>query len=79
MLVISRKVGESFVIADNIRISILASGNDKVSVGIEAPPEIKVVRTELAETIRANRESVSKMEDEDIRGIADLLKDKKVR
>lgn len=54
MLVISRKVGESFVIADNIRISILASGNDKVSVGIEAPPEIKVVRTELAETIRAD-------------------------
>lgn len=67
------------MIADNIRISILASGNDKVSVGIEAPPSVKVVRTELAETIRANRESVSKMEDEDIRGIADLLKDKKIR
>ena len=77
MLVISRKAGESFILSDNIRISILSVGSEKVSVGIDAPPEIKIVRTELAETIQANRDSIAGIDEVNRKGIASLLKDLK--
>ncbi len=74
---ISRKPGESLVISDNIRITILNVGGDKVTVGIEAPREIRVARQELTETIEANQASAEKIGSEEFRGIARLLKNNK--
>jgi carbon storage regulator len=47
MLVLSRKINESIVIADNIRIKILDIKGDKVKVGVLAPEDVKVFRDEL--------------------------------
>lgn len=47
MLVLSRKVGEELVIGDNIRIVISAVAGNRVSVGIEAPRDVHIVRGEL--------------------------------
>ncbi|MDD5659888.1 MAG: carbon storage regulator CsrA [Actinomycetota bacterium] len=47
MLVLSRKLNESIVIADNIRIKILDIKGDKVKIGILAPEDVKVLRDEL--------------------------------
>jgi len=77
MLVISRKPGESLLISDNIRITILNVSGDKVTVGIEAPREIKVARQELTETIEANQASAEKIGSEEYKGIALLLKNSK--
>ncbi|HWQ77241.1 MAG TPA: carbon storage regulator [Anaerovoracaceae bacterium] len=74
MLVISRKAGESLVISENIRITIVSLGNDKVTVGIDAPKEIKVVREELMETIEVNKASNVTAGEADYRGIANLIK-----
>lgn len=49
MLVISRKFGEELVIGDNIIVSIQRVSGDCVRLGIEAPKEIPVVRSELIE------------------------------
>lgn len=46
MLIITRRPGESFFIGDEIEIVILESGT-RVRVGINAPPELAVLRTEL--------------------------------
>ena len=46
MLVITRRVGESFFIGDDIEIRILRCGS-AVQIGINAPPHIEIVRTEL--------------------------------
>ncbi len=46
MLVITRREGESFFVADDIEIVILESGA-QVRVGIKAPPDVAIVRTEL--------------------------------
>jgi carbon storage regulator len=51
MLVLSRKVGESFVIDDNITVTVVRIGNGGVRLGIEAPPECEVVRTELFDAL----------------------------
>ena len=74
MLVISRKVGESLVISEIIRITIVALGNDKVTVGIDAPKDIRVVREELVETIEANKASNETAGEASYRSIADLIK-----
>lgn len=57
MLVISRKVGESLIIGDGVTIKILSLGSDKISVGIDAPRHVPIVRAELLEVIRENKEA----------------------
>jgi len=46
MLIISRRPGESFFIGDNIEVVILEAGSH-VRVGINAPRDIEILRTEL--------------------------------
>ena len=77
MLVISRKAGESLIIAGQIKITLISLGSDKVTIGIEAPRDIKVIREELVETIEANKVSSEKIDQTDYRGIAALIKNKK--
>lgn len=78
MLVISRKAGESLIIADNIKVTIVSLGNDKAAIGIEAPKEIKIIREELVETIEANKASIeTTISERDYQGLAELLKNKK--
>lgn len=47
MLVLTRKVGETIVIANNIRITVVAVQGDKTRIGIEAPPDVTVDRQEI--------------------------------
>jgi carbon storage regulator len=45
MLVLSRKVGESIKLADDIEITVLAVDNQRVRLGVRAPREIDVRRS----------------------------------
>jgi carbon storage regulator len=48
MLVLSRKVGESILISESIRVTVVQSAkNGRIRLGIDAPPEVKVLREEL--------------------------------
>lgn len=47
MLVLSRKIGEQIFIGDNISITINRISGNRVSIGVEAPGEMKVLRGEL--------------------------------
>jgi carbon storage regulator len=47
MLVLSRKEGERLVIGDNITIVVSKVSGNRVTIGIEAPSEVRVVRGEL--------------------------------
>jgi carbon storage regulator CsrA len=49
MLVISRKQGEKLVIGNGITVTIFQINGNRVSIGIEAPPEVPILRGELAE------------------------------
>jgi carbon storage regulator len=49
MLVLSRKEEETIVIDGHIRIKVLAVHGKQVRVGIEAPPQIPVRRSELCD------------------------------
>jgi len=48
MLALSRKVGESILISESIRVTVVqSSGSGRIRLGIEAPPEVIVLREEL--------------------------------
>lgn len=49
MLVISRSLNESIRIADNVRVKVLGLGQRRVTLGVEAPPEVAVRRDEVAD------------------------------
>lgn len=47
MLVLSRKVGETIRIGDDITIMVVRIRPDQVGLGIDAPKDVTIVRTEL--------------------------------
>jgi carbon storage regulator (csrA) len=60
VLVLTRHGGESLIIGDNIKITVIEVQGDKVKLGINAPKEIPVVRKELLEAAQsANEEAAS--------------------
>ena len=50
MLVLSRKQGEEIVIGSNVYITVLAVRGNRVKLGITAPREVVVERSELADS-----------------------------
>jgi len=52
VLVVTRKIGERILIGDKIAVTIVKIGNGGVRIGIEAPPEMAIIREELAEQMR---------------------------
>jgi len=49
MLVLSRRIGEEIVINDNIRVTVVAVKGDRVRLGIVAPRDVSVDRSEVRE------------------------------
>ncbi|WP_394925082.1 carbon storage regulator CsrA [uncultured Robinsoniella sp.] len=62
MLILSRKVGESLKIGDDIEIFVTEIKGDKVRLGISAPSELKINRTELYLTVENNKEAADKVD-----------------
>jgi len=52
MLVLRRKAGEAIVLNQVIVIRILGVEGDRVKIGIDAPPDVIVVREELIDELR---------------------------
>ena len=53
MLVLSRKEGEKLVIGDNITIVVSRVAGNRVTLGIEAPSDVRIIRGELKAQNRA--------------------------
>ena len=52
------KGGESFIIGENIKVSVLEVIGDRIKIGIEAPKSVKIMRSEVADTEKSNVEAV---------------------
>jgi carbon storage regulator len=48
MLVLSRKLGQSFCLGPDVRVTIVKIDRNSVRIGIEAPGEIPIQREEIA-------------------------------
>ncbi|MFT8319208.1 MAG: carbon storage regulator CsrA [Sporolactobacillus sp.] len=60
MLILTRKLGESIKIGDQIEVKIVAIEGDQIKLGIEAPRSIDIHRKEIYEAIqKENNQAIS--------------------
>ena len=70
MLILTRKEGESIIIAGSIRITVLDARGDQVRIGIEAPRDVTVHREEIQQQILAANQQAAGTDRRDV----DLIK-----
>jgi carbon storage regulator len=63
MLILSRRADDVVLIGDDIRIVVLSCDRKGVRLGIEAPPEVNIVRGELALETAAENKRASATQD----------------
>lgn len=66
MLILSRHIGTTIHIADNITVTVLSIGQNQVRLGIQAPRDIPVFREEVYMQIQLERMRKVIQEESDI-------------
>ncbi|MAJ90977.1 MAG: carbon storage regulator [Legionellales bacterium] len=63
MLILTRRVGESLMIGDNVDITVLGIRGNQVRIGINAPKDVSVHREEIYERIKDEESEESVTQD----------------
>lgn len=75
MLVLSRKEDQSIVIGENITIKIVSLEKGAVKIGIDAPKEMSIIRSELIEEIKqSNKAAARGAGTQELHSLSELLK-----
>jgi len=56
MLILTRKIGESLMIGDNVTITVLGVKGTQIRIGVNAPKEIIVHREEIYKKLKIEKE-----------------------
>ncbi|OGW28234.1 MAG: carbon storage regulator [Nitrospinae bacterium RIFCSPLOWO2_12_FULL_47_7] len=75
MLVLTRKIGESIKINEDVKITVIEVKGKNIRIGIEAPKETKIYREEVFLRIKEENQSAAAAMQLDLGKIAQLIKD----
>lgn len=60
MLILTRRIGESVVIGDDVHITVLGVKGNQVRIGVNAPKDVSVHREEIYQRIQFEKEAEGK-------------------
>jgi len=55
MLILTRRVGESLMIGDNVNVTVLGIRGNQVRIGVDAPKDVAVHREEIYDRIQQEK------------------------
>ncbi|UCD94149.1 MAG: carbon storage regulator CsrA [Candidatus Zixiibacteriota bacterium] len=76
MLILTRKLGESITIGDDIKVTVLGVFGRQVRIGIEAPSKVVVHREEIYVKIQKENRKAAKSVKQDLANVVKILKSK---
>ncbi len=73
MLALSRKLGESIIIDDQIEVTVLAISKDQIKLGIDAPKSIKIHRKEIYLQIQEENKAATHIDGDMASKLKDMM------
>jgi len=74
VLILTRKIGETIAIGEEIKITVLGIQGKQVKLGITAPEKVSVYREEIFKKIQAENVKASMSLKEDLQELARIIK-----
>lgn len=77
MLVLTRRIGESLIIGDDVIIRVLDVKGDVVRIGVDAPRHVQIHRQEVYEAVKAANQAAAASTDEALAALQDAVRQRR--